>query len=141
MLEAWIYFWICPEPTLESVVNELEEGESSTFDKSAVLTLLYWGFKGPTSTYGCVSYSIHKMLDDPHVGGVWYSKPHVTTSFVKSGKVVEINGMFRHRSCTKVDNLGEGFINLCCSMCSTIPLENDFQKRAQREDHSIEKGD
>jgi len=41
--------------------------------------------------------------------------------------------------CVKVDNLGDGFTDLACSMCASIPLENDFRKRVVREDRSIEK--
>ena len=119
--------------------GEIGEGECPTIDRNEVLGLLCWGFRGPTYSYSGVSYSVRDLLNDLHVGGVWYLEPHVNASFSRRGQVFQINGTYRHRLCTRVDRSNEGFTDLCCSMCATIPLENDFRKRILREDRSVEK--
>lgn len=116
-----------------------EEGESSTVDRNVVLDLLCWGFRGPTCSYGGVSYCARELLNDLHVGGVWYPEPHITATFIRNDEVVKINGTFKHKSYMRVDKSGKGFLGLSCSMCSDIPLQMDFQKRIVREDHSAEK--
>ena len=126
--------------SLGRVPTKAEEGgESSTSGRNAFLGLLCWGYRGPTCTYADVSYSVIDVLHDSHVGRVWYPEPHVTTNVIRNGQAFKIEGTFRHTSCTKVVVLGDGFINLSCSMCSGIPLEADFRKWIMREDLTSEK--
>ena len=80
-----------------------------------------WGIRGPTYKYYGVLYSVHELLDDPHVGGVWYSKPHVRAHVNVNWVSVEINGTSRHMPCCKLDSL-----DLC--FCLLHVLCNPFQK-------------
>jgi hypothetical protein len=52
-------------------------GESSITDRNSIIGLICWGFRGPTFMYSHVSYSVKELLNDLHVGGVWYPEPHL----------------------------------------------------------------
>jgi len=73
------------------------------------------------------------------VGGVWYPKPHVTASLARNDGILEIDGIFKYKSCSRFDHSGNGFPHLSCSMYSRIRIENDFRKQVVREDLSNEK--
>lgn len=113
-----------------SATTNIEGGEVSNFDQDSCLHLMCWGFRGPTYKYSGVLYSVRELLDDPHVGGVWYAEPHLTACVNVNGGFININGTFRHKSCLRVDPSGSGFFNLACSACSAIPSENDLKKKS-----------
>ena len=79
------------------------------------------------------------MLDDRHIGIVWYPKPQVCQSIVVDGSEVLIEGTFRHKACDRMSGSPHGFQGLTCSMCAAIPNEDDFRKRVIREDKSVVK--
>ena len=91
--------------------------------------------------YAGVSYSVKSLLNDCHVGHVWYPKPHVVESISLDGSEVQIQSTICHKSFYRLSRLPHGFQGLTCSMCATIPNEDDFKKRVVREDTSIVKGD
>ena len=119
--------------------SQTSPGECSEARMNALLGSLCWGFRGPHCIYGGLSYSVCELLNDLHVGLVWYPEPHLIASFTTRSKVIKINGTFRHISCIRVDKSGKGFPNFSCRMCSSIPQENDFYKRVVREGLSVEK--
>ena len=123
-----------------SSTTDMEGGEASNFDQDSCLHLMCWGFRGPTCKYFGVLYSVRELLDDPHVGGVWYVEPHLTTYVNVNGGSININSTFRHMLCLRVDPSGSGFFNLACSMCSAIPLENDLKKKIFAKSVTLIKG-
>lgn len=76
---------------------------------NASLSSLCWGFRGLNCNYGGVSYDVTPLLNDLHVGGVWYLEPHLTASFIKRGEGVKFKGTFRHTSYIRFDKSGKGF--------------------------------
>ena len=119
--------------------SQTSSGECSESRENALLGSLCWGFRGPHCIYGGLSYCVSELLNDLHVGSVWYPEPHLIASFTKRSKVIKISGTFRHTSCIRVDKFGKGFPDFSCKMCSSIPQENDFYKRVVREGFSVEK--
>ena len=59
------------------------------------------------------------------------------TSLSLDGQCLKIIGTFRHRNCHRVSINSEPWTNLTCSICATIPFENDFRLWIMKEDKSI----
>jgi len=62
------------------------------------------------------------LLNDLHVGTLWYPDPHYSQHIEKNGKTLHIKGTFRHVDCSII----------FCNMCPLIPTLADFEKRAWR---------
>jgi len=67
------------------------------------------------------------LLYDPHVGTLWYAKPHYSHYLEKNNETIYIKGTFRHIDCSI----------MFCSMCPLIPKLNDFKKRAWHAIHAV----
>ena len=113
--------------------HEGQEGDSSGFDSHALLSLMCWDFRGPNVMYGDVSYVVLPLLDDRHVGALWYPEPHATASFLVDEVEVLVRGTFCHRDCHRLSGSIGGFLNFICSMYEQIPRQDDFRKRVVRE--------
>jgi hypothetical protein len=124
----------------KGATHEDQEGDSSSSDSHALLSLRCWGFWGPKVTYGDVSYVVLPLLDDRHIGTLWYPKPHATASLFVDEVEVLVRGTFRHRDCHRLSWSIGGFLNYTCSMCEQIPRQGGFRKESLERQNVIKKG-
>ena len=101
--------------------------------------LLCYGFRAPNVQYGRHSFGVTGLIDDPHIGAVWYAEPHLTAAVNLEGKLVQVKGAFRHKNCHRLSMSAVPFPDLTCSMCALIPLETDFRLRVRREEYALVK--
>lgn len=105
-------------------------------------SLLCWGLWRDVVMYNGESRHVKDLLEDQvKVNGNWYPEPMVEADVLceSSGESCRIDGLFRHRNCSRVSELGGGFQDLTCSHCFTIKHEPDFRLRVLRESTAIEK--
>jgi len=61
-----------------------------------------------------IDYSL--LLNDLHIGTLWYLDPHYSQHIEKNGKILHIKGTLRYVDCSII----------FCNMCPLIPTLADF---------------
>jgi hypothetical protein len=111
----------------------------TSWDRGHGLSYICWGFRGPSCSYGGKPYNIRALVNDAHPGKNWFAEPCLRGEVMLEGGLLTVEGAFRHRNCLRISASDDGFENLTCTKCASIPSEDDFRMRVLREDRAIEK--
>jgi hypothetical protein len=98
-----------------------QPGKFCITDRNALSILMCWGWWIPMYEYASNVYAIKGLLHDNHMDKLWYAEAHTIVEIDFYKRLVKINGMFRHKECTRFSVCGESFVNIICSMSAQIP--------------------